>query len=40
MITLDTIYGITGLSVAFVLSVSVETIILVLLSIKIDQKKS
>ncbi len=38
MITLGTIFGITGLSVAFVLSISVETIILIVLSIKIEQK--
>jgi O-antigen/teichoic acid export membrane protein len=38
MYTLGTIYGITGLSVAFVLSISVETIILILLSIKTEQK--
>ncbi len=38
MIILGTIFGIVGLSVAFVLAVSVETIILILLSIKIEQK--
>lgn len=38
MITLGTTFGIIGLAFAFVLAISVETIILFLLSIKIEQK--
>ena len=37
MVILGTVFGIIGLSIAFVLAISVETIILVLLSIKTEK---